>query len=101
MLSPSLPPVRKIVMRMPWLSATGGAANASSRDRYGVTAMAPAVSAVPCRNLRRDKESSPKKLWSGKVELRAQHHERQQVDERPVRPSARGGAFGGEPRLEL
>ena len=36
MLRPSLPPLRKIVMRMPWLSATGGAANAWSFERYGL-----------------------------------------------------------------
>ena len=43
MLRPSLPPARKIVTRMPWLSATGGAANASSFERYGLTATTPAV----------------------------------------------------------
>src|SRR6187399_118259 len=101
MLRPSLPPLRKIVTRMPWLSATGGAANASSAVRYGLTATAPAVSAVPWRNRRRDTASRPRSLWSGKVELRAQHHERQQVDERPVDPRIRVGTLGGEPRLQI
>src|SRR6478672_3779935 len=99
MLRPSLPPLRKIVMRMPWLSATGGAANAWSAERYGLIATAPAVSAVPWRNRRRDTESRPKRVGSAKVELRAQHHQRQQVDERPVHPRVRSGALGGEPRL--
>src|SRR5476649_1203163 len=87
-------------MRMPWLSATDGAANASSFERYGLMATTPAVSALPWMNRRREKGSRSNTLMSRKVHLRAQHHERQQVDERPVGPRITVGALGREPRLE-
>src|SRR3954452_22599144 len=99
MFMPSLPPLRKIVMRMPSLSATGGAANAESLERYGAAAKAPPAIALPCRNRRRDTDWRSNKLVSGKAHLRTQHHQGQQVDERPVRPHV-GGALRGQPRFQ-
>src|SRR5262245_17479947 len=86
---------------MPWLSATGGAANASRRARYGATAAAPSVIAPPFRNRRRDTDCRSKTFPLGTVHLRAQHQQREQVDERPVRPRVRVGALPGQPRLEV
>src|ERR1700704_583417 len=89
-----------MVMRMPSLSATGGAANASSFERYGASANAPAVSALPLRNRRRDTDCRSNTLRSGKAHLRTQHHEGQQVDERPIRPGVRVGTLRGEPPFQ-
>src|SRR3954469_16906754 len=100
MFMPSFPPLRKIVIRMPSLSATGGAANAESFEMYGASANAPPAIALPFRNRRRDTDWRSNTLRSGKGHLRAQHHQRQQVDEGPIHPRMRVGALRGEPALQ-
>src|SRR5277367_4813105 len=109
MFSPSLPPARLIVMRMPWFSATGGAANARSFDRYGLTAITPVPTALYCMKRRRENGLRSKMVGPdvvtcallGEIEFRAEHQQRQQVDERPVHPRLVVRALVRQPRLEL
>src|SRR5437762_6611733 len=105
--SPSLPPARQIVTRMPASSGTGGAANALRCDRYGVAATAPAPAAVNWRNRRRENggvSTGNFGLMSRllrQIHLGREHHQREQVDEAPVRPRVRVGALRGEPCLQF
>src|SRR6478736_6245673 len=109
MFRPSLPPARLIVTRMPSCSPTGGAANACSFVRYGLTATMPVPAALYWMKRRRENGLRSKMVGPdvvtiallGEVEFRGEHQQGGQVAPREVDPGFGVGPFLGEPRFEL